>query len=290
MNNILLKVSSVNKTYNKKTVLENINLNFLEGSFYAILGCNGAGKSTLMKLISQSEQPTKGQIFFNEWNLSDPKNSINLKTLFIDESPQLSLNMPLNEWVKTFKKTHSDYNEDRVFKLMKKFSIDPKAFSSNLSRGQKMKALFSLMAGKKNQLYLIDEITAVLDMGSRFVLVEFLKKEVERGCTVIMSTNIASEIPMLQTHICFLENGKVKMNCQYHDFSKNFIKLRTFNEAQEELILSYQGRLVGLNMDQSKTFIAPREFYKNLESLKKDHRQITIKEITTYLTTKGNSK
>src|SRR3989344_4028909 len=48
------------------TVLENVSLVIQPGEFLSIVGASGAGKSTLLKLIYAEEEPTSGEIFFNE--------------------------------------------------------------------------------------------------------------------------------------------------------------------------------------------------------------------------------
>lgn len=55
----LISIKNVNKTYNKKKVLNNINLEIGNGMF-GLLGHNGAGKTTLMKIITTLITPDKG--------------------------------------------------------------------------------------------------------------------------------------------------------------------------------------------------------------------------------------
>ena len=47
----ILRIENLTKSYDKNTVLKNINLEINEGSIFGLIGPNGAGKSTLMKSI-----------------------------------------------------------------------------------------------------------------------------------------------------------------------------------------------------------------------------------------------
>ena len=49
----IIEVKKVNKTYNKKQVLKDINIKFEENKIYGLLGRNGAGKTTLLNLITE---------------------------------------------------------------------------------------------------------------------------------------------------------------------------------------------------------------------------------------------
>lgn len=287
MENIILSVKSLTKKYNKNFyALNDINLDFREGQFYALLGENGAGKSTLMRLIAQYEHITSGEIYYKGLSLYSLTNNLNEDCVFVDESAPLSLNKSLNAWAEMISKTVAHYDHSIFQKLAKDFNLDPEQSFFSLSRGQKAKALFALGAPKKPKIYFLDEITAVLDMGSRFALINFLESEVkERNCTVIMSTNIATELPSVNTHICFLKNGKVELDCHYNDLADLFTKLITFNEEEENRALSAGGCFVSYNTDLSKTFvISLKQVDEPLKALKKDSRKILISEIMTYYT------
>ena len=60
-----IKINNIKKIIKKKTVLDNINLEFESGKKYAIIGANGSGKTLLLKLISGLLIPTNGNIYIN---------------------------------------------------------------------------------------------------------------------------------------------------------------------------------------------------------------------------------
>ena len=60
-----LKVSNISKVYPGCIANDKVNLEFVSGKIYALLGENGAGKSTLVKILSGVIQPDEGQIFLN---------------------------------------------------------------------------------------------------------------------------------------------------------------------------------------------------------------------------------
>ena len=67
MNNMkLLEIKNLNKSFNNKEILKNINISVSGGKIIGLLGKNGAGKTTLIKLINDLLTPTSGEILIKE--------------------------------------------------------------------------------------------------------------------------------------------------------------------------------------------------------------------------------
>jgi ATPase subunit of ABC transporter with duplicated ATPase domains len=58
----MISVNNVTLAYGKRVLFDEVNLNFVKGNCYGIIGANGAGKSTLLKIISGEMEPNKGSI------------------------------------------------------------------------------------------------------------------------------------------------------------------------------------------------------------------------------------
>ena len=61
-----IKLVNLNKSFNNKTVLNNINLEVKEGEIISLLGPSGCGKSTTLKIIAGILDFDKGDILFND--------------------------------------------------------------------------------------------------------------------------------------------------------------------------------------------------------------------------------
>ena len=67
----VLTLKDVSYTYDKrKMVIKNMNLDFEEGTLYAIVGESGAGKTTLLSMLSGLTKPTMGEIIYNGKNIA----------------------------------------------------------------------------------------------------------------------------------------------------------------------------------------------------------------------------
>ena len=74
MNKEIIKLSKISKKFvgtNKDiNVLKNINLKINKGELVSLSGPSGSGKSTLLHIIALLDQPTSGEVFFKQKNLS----------------------------------------------------------------------------------------------------------------------------------------------------------------------------------------------------------------------------
>ena len=61
MNDVLLEMKEINKSYSGVQVLHNVNLKVRKGEIHALMGENGAGKSTLIKIITGIVQADSGE-------------------------------------------------------------------------------------------------------------------------------------------------------------------------------------------------------------------------------------
>ncbi|UUD37148.1 ABC transporter ATPase [Mycoplasmopsis californica] len=62
----MINVINLSKVFADKKLFENVNLNFVEGETYGIIGANGAGKSTFLKMIAGEIEPSSGQIIIEK--------------------------------------------------------------------------------------------------------------------------------------------------------------------------------------------------------------------------------
>ena len=68
-----VKLTSISKSYGKKTILTDINLEIPTGSLTVLKGISGSGKSTLLNIIGGIEAPTSGEIIIDNQNIKDLK-------------------------------------------------------------------------------------------------------------------------------------------------------------------------------------------------------------------------
>ena len=79
MNESILNIKGLRKSFEGLSVLKGVDLDVTEGETVSIIGSSGSGKSTLLRCVNLLEEPDGGAVFFHGENLCDP--SVNLRAL-----------------------------------------------------------------------------------------------------------------------------------------------------------------------------------------------------------------
>ncbi len=58
----MISVKNITLAYGKRVLFDEVNLNFIKGNCYGVIGANGAGKSTFLKILSGEIEPNKGTV------------------------------------------------------------------------------------------------------------------------------------------------------------------------------------------------------------------------------------
>lgn len=229
----VLKVKGVEKEFDGKKVLNNINFELFRGERVGIIGKNGIGKSTLLKIIVDKMKADKGEIEFgsrvkvgyydqNHYDLT-PENNI------LQEINN-SLNIT-EEYLRSLAGGFLFSGEDVLKKIDK------------LSGGEKVRVSFLKLYMEKANFLILDEPTNHLDIYSIEVLEDALENF--EGTMLVVSHNRHFLDSICNTIYYLDENGLTKFKGNYEDYKENLKiqknKIQTISvEMKSEQKLSYQ--------------------------------------------------
>jgi putative ABC transport system ATP-binding protein len=202
----MLKMHGITKVYRttdiQTTALNNINLEVNSGEFVAVMGPSGCGKSTLLNLIGMLDNPTKGDYFFNDENISkyDESKLCDLRkhnVSFIFQSFNLidELSVFQNiELALLYHRIPSKERRERVEAVMDRVGIAHRAnhMPSQLSGGQQQRVAVARAVVGNQALILADEPTGNLDSAHGQEVMEMLQQLNDEGTTIIMVTHSQS--------------------------------------------------------------------------------------------------
>lgn len=201
---IKLVANNISKTYSHgkihQEVLSNINLEFKEGDTYAITGVSGSGKSTLLHILGGLENPTSGNIFFNDhdiYKLSEKKKNLflNLEIGFVFQFHYLinELNVLENIILPGLVcKTPKDQCISRGLNLLNKIGLEHKAYSmpNKLSGGEQQRVAIARAMFNKPKFIIADEPTGNLDEDNvKSVINLFLECINQWGLSLIIASH-----------------------------------------------------------------------------------------------------
>lgn len=206
----MISVKQVDKRFDKLTVLNQVNLDFLAGKSYALVGPNGSGKTTLIKSILGLVIPTAGEILFDgnstrhEWKYRD-------RIGYMPQIGRYPENMKIGQlfdMMKNIRKENEKIDEDLIdaFKLYKMY--DKRMHS--LSGGTRQKVSAALAFLFHVPVYILDEPTAGLDPISVEILKEKIQLEKRINKLMIITSHILSDLDELTNNMVYMFEGKVQ--------------------------------------------------------------------------------
>lgn len=218
----MLKIQNLRKSYGKRTVLDNVNMNIPKGKVYALIGPNGAGKSTIMKILTGLINKTSGSITFEgrEWSRRDLQ-----KIGSIIEEPPLYKNLSAYDNMKVVT-TMLGISNSTILPLLNKVglgNIDRRPVKQ-FSLGMKQRLGIAIALINSPKLLILDEPTNGLDPIGIQELREIIQSFKSDGMTVMISSHILSEVEHLADFIGFIYEGKIVLEKEY-DGSENLEEL-----------------------------------------------------------------
>lgn len=215
----ILKVEHLNKFYDERQVLHNINFSLKKGEVLILLGPSGSGKSTLLRTLNGLEDYKNGSIYFHEKKIDpSPKEwqILRQKIGMVFQSYDLFPNLTVIENVllapvKVQKRDENEVKEEAI-KLLKQVGLEQylNAYPRELSGGQKQRVAIVRALAMKPEIMLLDEITASLDpemVRGIEEIVELLSKR--DHMTMIIVTHQMNFASRIADEVLFLEDGHI---------------------------------------------------------------------------------
>ncbi len=195
---------------NKRPILSEITFRIEPGYFVAVLGENGAGKTTLLDTVMGFRKPNRGQIQVNSLPpYNDPYNQ-RQEIAYLSEKVDMPADWTAQDFLEFNRYFYGDYQLHQESSLLKEWGIRLNDRIVNLSAGEIRRVQIIAALCQKPRLFIIDEISAVLDIVGRRKFMSTLK-DLHRssGATILFATNILEDLEECITHLLILKKGKL---------------------------------------------------------------------------------
>ena len=214
----LIKTFTRNEKRNKKreiNAVDNISLQVDAGEIVGILGPNGAGKTTLLRMMSKLMKPTSGtvSIRIGQTEISDAV-EVKRHIGYLSNNTKLYGRLSARELLQMLGVLYGLSESDtakRIVKISEILSMD--SFLDNriekLSTGQTQRASIARCLVHDPKVYIFDEPTLGLDIISSASIIDFMKRERERGKTVLYSTHYMEEAEHLSDGSVLTHEGRI---------------------------------------------------------------------------------
>jgi len=202
----LLEIKDLNKSFDKKEILKDVNISIPEGKIIGLLGKNGAGKTTLIKLINDLLTPTSGKILVNGKEVGVESKKI---ISYLPERTYLNKQMKVSEVIDYFSDFYENFDSDKAKKLLKDLDLDINQKLSKMSKGMQEKVQLVLVMSRNADLYILDEPLGGVDPATRDYILDTILSNFNENASVIISTHLISDIERILDEVIFIDKGKI---------------------------------------------------------------------------------
>ena len=217
-NKSILRLDKISLKFEKKVILDNLNLELNNGQILGLLGPNGVGKSTIFNLITGIITPDLGSIFINSEKVNKypiHERTLKFKIGFVPQYGGYFFDLTVHENLKAIAEItikNSNLREEKVNSLLTQFGLDlvRDIKSKFLSGGQRKKLVIALALISDPKILLLDEPFAALDVMTIKTLQEIIiNLQINHNISVILCDHQARDLLACVDTAAIIHDGKV---------------------------------------------------------------------------------
>lgn len=245
----IIQIINISKSYfNSKSnshtlACSNINLNIYKGEFLSIIGESGSGKSSLIKLLSNLEQPSSGQILYDDLDIASLSTSQlrthrqNIQLVFQDTTsslnPKMSVESIICEPLLNFKLIKKSQSKEIASQFLQKVELDESFLSKKppqMSGGQRQRINIARALTLNPKVLILDEPTSALDVITQTKILHLLKNlQKTQGITIIFVCHDIALVTKISDRIAVMHRGELLEVLNSHNIQKDLLNPYTLD-------------------------------------------------------------
>ena len=214
----VVELKNISVFYNKRQIIDNLNLQINKQEILGLLGPNGVGKSTIFNLITGLKDPNYGDVFID--GIKSTKLPINerftkFRLGFVPQYGGLIQDLNLMDNLKLVAEIHikeRELREQKINKLITQFEFESllRIKTKNLSGGQKKKLVIAMALVNDPKILLLDEPFAALDILTIKMLQEIIiNLQSSEQISIVVCDHQARDLLNCVDRAIILSNGKI---------------------------------------------------------------------------------
>ena len=213
---LAIETKGLTRRFGEVCAVDSLDLQVDKGKFYGFLGPNGAGKSTTIKMLTGLLAPTSGSITILGEDTADRGKAREVKRRIgvVPENLALFDNLTAREYLTFIGRMYLlpvTVVRERCQELLTMMSLDgeEKKLTLEYSHGMKKKLALAAALIPNPELLFLDEPFEGVDAVASRVLRDILKRCVERGATVFLTSHVLEIVERLCTDVGVIAKGRL---------------------------------------------------------------------------------
>lgn len=212
MQNNVIHIRNLKKSYKRTEVLKGVDLDIQKGSIFCLLGSNGAGKTTIVKILATLLKADSGEASLCGYDVRKNANHVRNVISLTGQYAAVDGLLTARENLRMI--GHLSHVQDVSSKanaLLEQFNLQNAADRpvSTFSGGMRRRLDIAMSLIGKPEIIFLDEPTTGLDPQSRIEMWKVIREMAGTGVTVFLTTQYIEEAEQLADHIAVLHQGTI---------------------------------------------------------------------------------
>ncbi len=214
------------KYYDRRCVVNNLELRVPQGTVYGLLGRNGTGKTTAIKMLLGVVHADYGRSELLGEDSFHLRPETRSRIAYLAEGHPLYRWMTIGQAVRFTRSFYPRWNDVLLEQILDHFGLSTRARIRRLSGGERAQVSLALAVASDPELLILDDPTLGLDTVVRRDFLESLIQIIQRrGRTILFSSHILGDVERVADRIGILVDGILRVDCPTEHFKESLRKV-----------------------------------------------------------------
>ena len=214
---LVVHAQGISKRFGDFEALHDVSFDIEAGSIVGLIGPNGAGKTTTLKSLLGLTR-FDGELEVLGMDPRRGRHEIMKRVCFIADVGVLPRWLKVSDAIDYIEGVHEGFDRDKAEALLRETKISSRQKVRTLSKGMVTQLHLALVMAIEVDLLVLDEPTLGLDILFRKSFYDRLLNDYfDHNTSIVISTHQVEEIESLLTHLIFIDEGRIVLNCSMEE-------------------------------------------------------------------------